>query len=164
MTKHSHWFQYRPHTRLTWRGLHRWIAYFFGTRGFWRDLYECYHRARYGWAPSDVWSLDSYLADVMASTIHHLAKTSHGAPCGYPDPNGGQFSPDGDAPVTHFDQWYDDLRRDARALEDYNWWHREGMIGDFPSNEAFFAVERWIQHRQRKAMAHMAEWYGGLWD
>jgi len=153
MTKESQWFRRRPYR------LSRSFRYVFSDR-LWMDLYEVYHRGRYGWASSDVWSLDGYLADILAGTLNHLAKHSHGAPAGYPNE-----SPNFDDEIeTDFEQWYADLRRDARAFEDYNWWYREGMIGDFPSVEAFFAVEQWHRDRLVKAMSHMSQWYGGLWD
>lgn len=48
-----------------------------------RDLYTYWHRARYGWAPRDTWSLDGHLNDVLAGTLEYLADHTHGCPSVY---------------------------------------------------------------------------------
>src|SRR5690242_439924 len=70
--------------------------------GWYVDLYTYWHRARYGWAPRDVWSLDHHLNRVLAGALEHLANTNHGAPVGY-----GSVDGEGE---TDFTKWDTDLR------------------------------------------------------
>jgi hypothetical protein len=41
-------------------------------RDLWDDIRTLYRRARHGWAPRDVWSLDHYLNRVLAGSLEHL--------------------------------------------------------------------------------------------
>jgi hypothetical protein len=55
------------------------------TPGWCSDVYTYWHRARYGWAPRDVWNLDLYLGRTLAATLEQLADASFGCPAGYFD-------------------------------------------------------------------------------
>lgn len=44
------------------------------------DTKAKWHRAHHGWAPSDTWSLDVYLAKVIAESVAYLRDTCHGVP------------------------------------------------------------------------------------
>lgn len=43
----------------------------------WRELGQMWHRARYGWAPEDTWSLDHTLAEVLPSMLRYLKDHRH---------------------------------------------------------------------------------------
>ena len=46
-----------------------------------RRLRWFWQRGRRGWADGDVWSLDYYLARVIAESVEYLRRTNHGNPC-----------------------------------------------------------------------------------
>lgn len=46
----------------------------------WREARAFYNRGRYGWSPCDVWDLNTYLEDVIAGSVQHLAEGSFGSP------------------------------------------------------------------------------------
>lgn len=56
-----------------------------GVPGWCLDIYTYWHRARYGWAPRDTWSLDNHLNHVLAGTLGHLADHTHGCSFQYFD-------------------------------------------------------------------------------
>lgn len=45
-----------------------------------RAVVSFFQRAIRGWADEDTWGLCDYLADVIAQSVYHLKKTSHGMP------------------------------------------------------------------------------------
>lgn len=47
---------------------------------FYRKPVNALHRARYGWAPMDVWNMDAYLTDIVPPMLRHLAHNSVGCP------------------------------------------------------------------------------------
>ena len=138
---------YRVFSRYWWQRL---LAYPFTQ--FWRDLYQAYHRMRYGWAPRDVWNLDHYLDRVLADTLDHLADSSHGTPANYPHK---QRFASTDIEADH-DQWKRDLRRwsavfrachTGQEQEWSGWQQRE-------SNE----------ERRTRVLVEMSYWWSGLWE
>jgi hypothetical protein len=80
------------------RRLRRWLLQPFDR------LAEFVHRGRHGWAVSDTWNLDGYLARVMGESIHHLADHTHGWP---------GFAEQG------FEEWQAELHKHADALLAY---------------------------------------------
>jgi hypothetical protein len=67
----------RPRIVKIWRAIRFWFKN-------WphriRDFREFFIRGRHGWAPSDTWSLDHYLAGVMGHSLEYLADHNHGWP------------------------------------------------------------------------------------
>lgn len=57
-------------------------------------------RATKGWAPQDVWSLDTYLCTLLSQTLRHLADTAHGHPSD-----------------RTYEEWQRELRHAAAALD-----------------------------------------------
>jgi hypothetical protein len=45
-----------------------------------RNYHAFLQRGRRGWADTDVWDLDGYIARVLSQSIAHLAETDHGYP------------------------------------------------------------------------------------
>jgi hypothetical protein len=80
---------------------------------------EFLQRGQQGWAPSDTWSLDHYLAGVMGASLVHLAEHSHGWP-------GPESEWESEA------AWTKELRERARVLSAYStdW---EGQVEVEPS-------------------------------
>ena len=110
---------YRLFTRYWWNDLLRYITgmtfynskwqFELRTPGWCRDVYTYWHRARYGWAPRDTWSLDGHLNHVLAGSLDYLAKHSHGCPQNYFD----ESNPDNQC-----HKWESDLRRWAQAFSE----------------------------------------------
>ena len=45
-----------------------------------REFREVFIRGKRGWAPSDTWNLDVYLARVIGESLNHLADSTYGWP------------------------------------------------------------------------------------
>lgn len=133
-------FHVGGYRRFCWHWWKDIAEYVFG--GWYQDIKTYWHRARYGWAPRDVWSLDNYLAGVLAGSLEHLAKTTHGAPFGYPNMTPHVVESD-----TDHEKWEADLRRWAKAFHDY------------AEDEDF-----WYSKEVRDALLEIAPWFGSMWD
>ena len=114
--------------------------------GWCGDLYTYWHRARYGWAPRDTWSLDVHLNRVLAGTLEHLADHTLSYPATY----------------TSHEQWESDLRRWAQAFRE-----------DPQDVDIYDRDDNYTQHRaeedRRRANLHAAlkelePLWEGLWD
>jgi hypothetical protein len=144
--------------RAWWRDLLRWL-----TRGWMQDIATFWHRARYGWAPRDVWGLDHYLACVMGGTLRHLSDTTQGAPIGYPTKPDyrGLVAYDPDA-EPNFDLWKADLRRWSDVCTDFvtdNYYELYG--NDVQWWNADEAARSLALHR---ALREMEPHFESLWD
>jgi hypothetical protein len=113
------------------------LPHLFGRCGW---LYTWYHRARYGWAPRDCWSLDDYLGKVLVGSLRHLANVTHGYPIDFP---GGQAGWESQlhtwADAFDFDQWDINVMMDQEKLES-------------------------LWEKRKQALIEMAPWWGALWD
>lgn len=112
------------------------------------DIFAYWHRARYGWAPRDVWNLDAHLNTVLAGSLEHLALHKHGSPCGYPG-RAETF----DAPTDH-ERWKDDLLRWAHAFDEAV---RGVEIYDAPHYER-------IRKNLHTTLKELEPWWEALWD
>ena len=144
-------------------------------RTFWDDLRTIYHRARYGWAPRDAWSLDHYLNHVLAGALEHLADTSHGTPLGYPHRvphvrDGQSLRPrresdDFNDVVTDDERWRTDLRRWAVAFR-----QAADDSDIFQAGSSFVSTESQGAEMDRRsqalqqALVEMIPWWEYLWD
>lgn len=126
--------------------------------GWCHDLYDFWHRGRYGWAARDTWSLDYYLNRVLAGSLEHLADHTHGAPAGY----GMDPAMVTDETPTDFGKWDADLRRWAKAFSE-----------DPSDVDIYDAQDGYVQHRaeeeRRRAALHQTlreiePWWESLWD
>ena len=158
---------YRPLTRFWWGDL-LWYAtgvsishlYAFGDgrirwrkAGWYSDLHAYWHRARYGWAPRDTWSLDGHLNDVLAGTLEYLADHTHGCPQSYVVAA---------KPYDECREWNTDLRRWAHAFsEDPN----DVAINDRSQN---YTQQRAEEERRRQnihvALKEIEPVWESLWD
>lgn len=145
-------FYVNSYRRFTSYWLKQYLWYFW--KGWRHDVYGIYHRARYGWAPRDLWNLDFYLNKVLAETLERLAEIKCGTPCGYPQTNpvDPEVEPD-------HDLWRADLKRWAKAFRDVNTLDEEKM--DIPTYIEE-SRKRWAVLEQ--TLIEMAPWWGGLWD
>lgn len=145
-------FHGNPCRRFSSYWLKHYLWYFW--KGWRQDVHGIYHRARYGWAPRDLWNLDFYLNKVIAETLERLAETKCGTPVGYPqrNPVNTEVEPD-------HDLWRADLKRWAKAFRDVNTLEEEKM--DIPTymDES---RKRWDALEQ--TLIEMAPWWGALWD
>lgn len=48
----------------------------------WRAVRHRIQRARRGWSDADTWNLDTYLAQLIAGALTHMAGHNHGYPAG----------------------------------------------------------------------------------
>ena len=125
--------------------------------GWYRDLYTYWHRARYGWAPRDTWSLDRYLNGVLAGSLERLANDAHGAPHGYPSRKvSGVDTP------TDFEQWQNDLHKWAKAFSEDP---RDVDIYDSSNNYKEHTKEEKRRYKNlHKALKDIEPWWENLWD
>lgn len=91
-------------------------------------------RAKQGWAISDTWNLDHYLAGVIASSVDHVRSHLHGHPGGI-----------------GFDEWEDIL---GRIVEGFWLATLDDDIRDKPESE----------QKQAEAFELLARWFRHLWD
>jgi len=124
-------------------------------RGWWWDARAYWHRARYGWAPRDTSSFDSYLSGVLGGALLHLAETGYGTPCGYPN-----VSLEGFDPPTDHEQWTADLRRWAlvfqrHAADDYYEIHGTNY-------DAWHADEKARSDELHQTLREMEPWWEAL--
>lgn len=158
---------YRPFTQSWWCDL-LWYAtgvstshsYAFGdgrirwrTPGWYSDLYTYWHRARYGWAPRDTWSLDGHLNHVLAGTLEYLADHTHGCPQGYFDVT---------KPDDECHKWNTDLRRWAQAFSE-----EPNDVTIYDRNNKY-VQQRAEEDRRRQnihtALKEIEPVWEGLWD
>ena len=122
-----------------------------GLPGWVYDIYAYWHRARYGWAPRDTWSLDSCLNHILAGTLEHLAEHSHGTP----------YVTEGTDVDIEFARWAADLRRWAQAFAEA----AEGVhIYDAPEYTKQRAEEERRQENLHKALREIEPWWEALWS
>lgn len=140
---------FRPFIWPWWKQILKWVFF----AGWWRDLRTYWYRARYGWAPRDTWSFDTYLCDVLGYGLEYLAEHKHGTPIGYPDPNGGE--------TTDHEQWVADLKRWASAFRENP---HDVDIYDAPYYEKHNAEEKRRSENIHQALKEMEPWFESLWD
>lgn len=129
-----------------------WKTLRWGLPGWLHDIKTFWHRARYGWAPRDTWSLDYYLNGVLAGALQYLADHNHGAPAGYGS---------ADNVETNFEKWDSDLRRWAKTFsEDSN----DVKIYDKPNYEKHWAEEKRRREAIHLALREIEPWWDSLWD
>lgn len=160
---------YRPFTRVWLRDWLQWLSY-----AWVYDVRDYWLRARYGWAPTDTWSLDHYLATVMAGTLRHLADTTSGAPCGYPDLNAtidDDPTPDFDAWKRDFDAWKRDLTRWADVCDNYIndnyvqlYCDPRRKLGLEPDYEAWNKDEDERNRMFHQVLQEIEPWFDSLWN
>lgn len=118
--------------------------------GWWSDLTTFYHRGRYGWAPRDVWNLNSHMEKVLAETLLHLATNTHSyAPTHSPESWNTQLR-EWAADLLAFRQFLDSEEYVALAL-----------ARDF---KAMDAKEAQVVGRRDAALQGIIESWNHLWD
>jgi len=146
------------------------FTYPFSKRGLFFDLYTFYHRGRYGWAPMDVWSFDSYLERVIGAGLNHLAENSHGAPSGFPNPDPNTN--------TDFDLWSVTLKQWSKSFADsYYYTMNSGELATYeskypvidpvndPHNFNLSTVkEQKLSANISNSLVEMSKWFRNLWD
>ena len=147
-------YPYRPFTWGWCRGV---LSY---PVSVYRDLYTVYHRARYGWAPRDVWNLDIYLDRVLSDTLTHLADTTHGTPSGYPHKKHPPLD-EYENPITDHEQWVADLKRWSAVFDEC--YRRHETEWDVASSTGWLHRESHSERRAR-VLTEMGFWWDGLWD
>ena len=165
-----HIIYHRRWHHLWWKDIAEWIAW-----GWWWDVRTYWQRARYGWSPSDVWSLDTHLAKVMGETLDYLLTHGYGVPGTYPyadarvkDNVTGEIREyiDSDDPndiICDHDQWAFDLARWSAAFREYV---ADDLYAKFPGEEEF--RERFKEEERRNkavcdVLKELAPWFGALW-
>lgn len=148
---------YRRFCGYWWRDLRRAV-----TTGWLYDVRAYWHRARYGWAPRDTWSLDHYVAGVLGGALYHLADKSNGAPAGYPRTTPATDET-GDV-VTDFYQWRDDLYRWADAFAAYARDDYHELHGHKPTFDDWHSDEQRRRENLHRALKEIEPWFPALWN
>lgn len=99
-------------------------------------------RGKQGWSHRDVWSFDSYLADVIIGGVTQLRQNSHGHPGDLPDMAAWHAI---------LDEIIDGMEAAKQLIE---------MDYDIKDKQA----ETDLHNRHEKAMDLLKEWFFGLWD
>jgi len=113
-----------------------------------------FQRGKRGWADCDVWSFDSYLAEVISGGLKDLAKYSHSYP--------------GQGEMNTWGKWKRKLLKMAKAFDDYNKLHNS--YGRLPKSGDKKGWENYFKKRQKKSdaialeMHDVVKYFGHLWD
>jgi hypothetical protein len=87
--------------------------------GVYRSVKYAVQRARRGYSDRDVWSLDHYLARVLAGGLRRLADTTHGHPAEYAEGKCPGDVPSGEVVETFtFEDWRAELRHAADLFQE----------------------------------------------
>lgn len=121
----------RLHVRLR-----RWSKYK-GPGAARRAIKDFWQRGRRGWADRDTWSFDTYLAELLAGALRHLAEHSHGHPIG--------LTTEG---------WLAILSEMADGFE--AWAHLYNLADADEERAAYRKLQRSVRLLHR--------WFGHLWD
>jgi hypothetical protein len=120
---------------------------------------DFYQRGKRGWADRDCWSLDCYLAGVMADSIEHLKNTNHGCP---------QITPNYEHGEGHEKLWIaiQDVMIDGLkahiAITNMDW-----LEFDLDSGFDMKAYFRWEADKRKQfdaAWVLLGHYWGALWD
>ena len=119
-----------------------WFGYWLDPRTHWGALRDVYLRGRYGFAPSDTWSLDSYLTRWVPEALLYIRGS------GYPS---NMTLEEWDAVI---DEMIDGFRAHAESEE----------MDDVPEDRA--GMKAWFAVRDKRRMDGMrtfAQYFGHLW-
>jgi hypothetical protein len=159
---------YRRFCSAWWKDL-----FWYLTRGWFFDIRTYWLRARYGWAPKDVWSLDTYLETVLAGALYRLSEKTYGTPYGYPNLNPPAFVTSTEEDTNH-ELWRADLARWSQAFADNT---RDDFVELYCTKDGtglwgsgHCDYDKWNadqeERRQRMlaALNEMLPWWESLWD
>jgi hypothetical protein len=108
----------------------------------WAHIKVMRQRARRGWADSDVWSLDSYLTDVITGMISNLRDNAHG----YPGNLGGM------------PEWVDILNEIVDGFEAKRELNESALSWSDPA-----AAQR-LEAKFERGMELLTKYWSSLWD
>lgn len=143
----------------------------------WRWLYrrfiEFFIRGRRGWAPSDTWGLDHYIAQILAEALPYLAEHKHGWPA--------EFFPDGGLGTSYTEkdnqaaqaawtawlhekgEWFDWYARDDDGTSDALGWIAEGMSKE-EKHRRIDAYNAKMKEFYEVVLPDFVRHFGSLWD
>lgn len=116
-----------------------------------RDLCWFFQRGKRGWAESDVWEMDHYLAGVIAGMAKELREKGMGYPC---------FHYKG-RPCSCKARWESALFRIEYAFRYFLYVDGHGREEGY---ERWLEMEKNSHEAIRKALILMAKYWGNLWD
>jgi hypothetical protein len=130
-------------------------------RRTWREIRWFAQRGRRGWAACDLWSMDSYICQLLGEMATRMRETAHGHPC---NPNGDQASCGGlpgNDPCSCEQDWNDILDSVSGPLLAYktHW--------DYPDGETtqqHLAREAKVIADAQDALRKLADVLPSLWD
>lgn len=144
-------------------------------------ILRIYQRSSRGWADSDAWGFDCYLARVIKEGCEWLRKNKHGCPCieGYDSQTDEGF----DAMCKEWDRILENIAWTfaiAEKINDYNWRYPSGeyftdeevisgqkfcneMKKDYP-NEDYHVMTREEVVRYRQGWVYFQQYFFNLWD
>lgn len=115
-----------------------------------RDIRMIIERGIYGYARSDVWSLDYYLCTFLPSAFRELANNSVGCP---PDLYDNNCEDD------NCHEWVAILNEIADGLEGFYL-----SEVDFAFDEANFKKEQEVYKKAKKSFSLISKYLGNFWD
>ena len=150
---HLVWYLTGLNWNSAWSDMPLKLRWSWGNPGWYQDIWTYWHRARYGWAPSDTWGLDHYLNKVLAGSLEHLALNINGSPAGY-----GSEDENGE---TNHEKWEQDLLRWAKAFSE----DPEAVaIYDTPDYTKHSAEVERRRTDLHNALKEMEPYWDALWD
>lgn len=140
-----------------WR---QWANYIF-TDQWVRDIHQIYHRARYGWAPRDVWNFDQYLDAVIGQGLIHLADKSCGTPYPYPFTNPDDVPTNYEMTDDIHDLYRSDINRMGQAFLENT---EDDYFERFPYDYSAWHTEETRRRDARNAaLKELMPWWDSLW-
>lgn len=141
-----------PHT---WVHRVHWWLQAHGPRVQWRNLRDYHQRGRRGWADSDTWGLDTYLARVISTSTAHLRDNAHGYPGTDECPTEDRWYQILTEISQRFGRYEDSKFPELADIEHLDWDARHAAY--------LAAGDEWGQNKDF-AFALLGKWIGHLWD
>ena len=139
----------------------RWLK---AVKRFPKEVKWVYQRATRGWADCDVWSFDSYIAEVISGATKRLADIAHGAPGDMFDP--AAYGADGRI-VNHelhdqgFQNWKDTLNKISEGFAAVKTKDDMEYENDI---EAWRAKQEALDNQRIEASNLFTKHFHSLWD
>jgi len=133
-----------------------------------RRIGSFFYRGWNGWAPIDTWSLDHYLAGVLAPALRHMAREAHGCPTWiceeYNLPVDEHGSPvDFEYALTRWKDWL------TETADWFEWYHKDEIdlvpgMTDAAKREVIAFHEKKMQTFKTIILPAFVRHFDSLWD
>ena len=159
-------------------GFQFWRAPIQATKYWFNNFKAFLRRGRLGWAPIDVWNMDSYMGKILPAMLRHLAANHNGVPMRLSEKYNGDVD-------KASEKWSDELFDVAKKIEfataepdEYNQYAKAHWIiidslksindpkpiGTETLEDNYDKENKLIVDRQRKAIKEAMAWLGEHWE